>query len=108
LTAQADKLFSKAEEAFQKLSEEVKHSEPEALFCDGQLIKSQLQEYTVVELSNQAYMEPEKVIEFQTKPQPSFNKQFDLLIDNLIENQENGYKNYIFCVSEQQAKRFHD
>ncbi|SFN52398.1 transcription-repair coupling factor (superfamily II helicase) [Salegentibacter flavus] len=108
LTAQADKLFSKAKEAFQKLSEEVKHSEPEALFCDGQLIKSQLQEYTVVELSNQAYMEPEKVIEFQTKPQPSFNKQFDLLIDNLIENQENGYKNYIFCVSEQQAKRFHD
>ncbi|MGY5850714.1 transcription-repair coupling factor [Salegentibacter sp. F14] len=108
VTAQADKLFSKAKEAFQKLSEEVKHSEPEALFCDGQLIKSQLQEYTVVELSNQAYMEPEKVIEFQTKPQPSFNKQFDLLIDNLIENQENGYKNYIFCVSQQQAKRFHD
>jgi len=108
LTAQADKLFSKAKEAFQKLSEEVKHSEPEALFCNGQLIKSQLKEYTVVELSNQAYLESEKIIEFQTKPQPSFNKQFDLLIDNLIENQENGYKNYIFCVSEQQAKRFHD
>ncbi|WP_081210380.1 transcription-repair coupling factor [Salegentibacter sediminis] len=108
LTAQADKLFSKAEEAFQKLSEEVKHSEPEALFCDGQLIRSQLKEYMVVELSNQAYLEPEKIIEFQIRPQPSFNKQFDLLIDNLIENQENGYKNYIFCVSEQQAKRFHD
>ncbi|HEY9184681.1 MAG TPA: transcription-repair coupling factor [Salegentibacter sp.] len=108
LTAQADKLFRKAEEAFQKLSEEVKHSEPQDLFCDGQLIRSQLKEYMVVELSNQTYLETEKVIEFQTKPQPSFNKQFDLLIDNLIENQENGYKNYIFCVSEQQAKRFHD
>src|SRR5690606_17000332 len=33
---------------------------------------------------------------------------FDLLIDNLIENTEAGYTNYIFCVSEQQAKRFHD
>ncbi|HIO26298.1 MAG TPA: transcription-repair coupling factor, partial [Flavobacteriaceae bacterium] len=34
--------------------------------------------------------------------------QFDLLINNLIENQEKGYSNYIFCGSEQQAKRFHD
>jgi transcription-repair coupling factor (superfamily II helicase) len=108
LTAQADKLFSKAEEAFNKLSEEVKHSEPSELFCDGQLIKEQLLDFSVVELSNQAFLEVEKIIEFQTKPQPSFNKQFDLLIDNLVENQEKGYKNYIFCVSEQQAKRFHD
>lgn len=108
LTAEANKLFGKAEEAFQKLSEDVKHSEPKELFCDGELIKSQLQEFMVVELSNQAFLEVEKTIKFQTKPQPSFNKQFDLLIDNLIENQENGYTNYIFCVSEQQAKRFHD
>jgi transcription-repair coupling factor (superfamily II helicase) len=108
LTAQADKLFSKAEEAFNKLSEDVKHSEPKELFCDGHLIKSQLELFSVVELSNQTYLEAQKSIEFQTKPQPSFNKQFDLLIDNLIENQENGYTNYIFCVSEQQAKRFHD
>jgi len=38
------------------------------------------------------------------KPQPSFNKQFDLLIDNLNTNtQIKGYTNYIFCSSEQQA-----
>lgn len=108
LTAQTDKLFSKAEEAFEKLSEEIKHGTPEELFCNGQLIKKQLQDFSVVELSNQAYLNPQKTVEFNTKPQPSFNKQFDLLIDNLIENQENGYTNYIFCVSEQQAKRFHD
>ncbi len=124
-SAQTDKLFSKAEEAFTKLSEEIKHAEPKELFCDGELIKKQLLDFTVVELSSQSYFRhPEldsgsksdetlkevqgKAIEFNTKPQPSFNKQFDLLIENLIENQENGYTNYIFCVSEQQAKRFHD
>lgn len=106
--AQTDKLFKKAVEAFDKLSEEVKHSEPKELFCNGELLKKQLLDFSVVELSNQAYLNPEVSIEFTTKPQPSFNKQFDLLIDNLIENQEKGYKNYIFCVSEQQAKRFHD
>ncbi|MDX1701219.1 MAG: transcription-repair coupling factor, partial [Melioribacteraceae bacterium] len=48
------------------------------------------------------------VIEFDISPQPTFNKQFNLLIDNLNSNSKNGYTNYITCVSEQQAKRFHD
>ena len=50
----------------------------------------------------------DNVIQFNTKPQPSFNKQFDLLIENLNQNHNNGYVNYIACVSDQQAKRFHD
>ncbi len=45
---------------------------------------------------------------FNTTPQPSFNKQFNLLIEDLITNHNKGYINYIACVSEQQAKRFHD
>src|SRR5690606_19632470 len=45
---------------------------------------------------------------FNTAPQPSFNKQFDLLIDDLNSNHNKGFTNYIACVSEQQAKRFHD
>ncbi len=106
--AQLDKLFSKAEEAFKTISEEIKHSKPEELFCNSEVIKRQLMEFSVVELSSQSYLKSAETIEFNTKPQPSFNKQFDLLIDNLIENTAAGYTNYIFCVSEQQAKRFHD
>ncbi len=115
LSARIDKLFSKAEVAFKELSEEVKHGTPEELFCNSALLNEQMQQYSLVELSSR---HPELVsgssnaatqtIEFHTKPQPSFNKQFDLLIENLRENHKNGYTNYIFCVSEQQAKRFHD
>lgn len=105
---QLDKLFSKAEEAFKTISEEIKHSKPEELFCHSEIIKRQLMDFSVVELSSQAYFKTAETIEYNTKPQPSFNKQFDLLIDNLIENTAAGYTNYIFCVSEQQAKRFHD
>jgi len=108
LSAQADKLFSKAKEAFEKLSEEVKHSEPSELFADGELIKKQLLDFTAVELSNTAFLKPKTEIQYHTKPQPSFNKQFDLLIENLVENQEAGYKNFICCVSDQQARRFND
>ena len=107
-SAQIDKLFSKAEEAFEKISGEIKQSEPKELFCTSELIKKQLLDFSVTELSNQAYLKPKKEIVFFVTPQPSFNKQFDLLITNLIENQEKGYTNYIFCGSEQQAKRFHD
>jgi transcription-repair coupling factor (superfamily II helicase) len=42
------------------------------------------------------------------QPQPSFNKQFDLLLNNLGENHFNGYKNYLCCSNENQASRFHD
>ncbi|MGB8704745.1 MAG: transcription-repair coupling factor, partial [Gillisia sp.] len=110
VSASLDKLFSKAEEAFSTLSKEIKHSEPSELFCNAELLKKQLQEFSVVELSHQAFLSPDgdSTIEFNTKPQPSFNKQFDLLIDNLIQNTSEGYKNYLFCVSEQAAKRFHD
>ncbi|MGA9589753.1 MAG: transcription-repair coupling factor, partial [Salegentibacter sp.] len=107
-SAQLDKLFVKAEEAFNGLSEEVKHSQPKELFCNAELIKKQLLDFSVIELSTQAYLKPADVIEFHTRPQPSFNKHFDLLIQNLVENQQLGYTNYIFCVSDQQAKRFHD
>ncbi len=108
LSAQVDKLFKKAEEAFKELSEELRHSEPKELFCNAELLKKQLLEYTAVELSTQAFMKPEKHLQFNTRPQPSFNKQFELLIEDLIQNQEAGYTNFICCVSEQQAKRFHD
>ena len=110
LAARLDSLFIKAEEAFINISKEVKHASPLELFCTSDLINKQLLDFSVVELGNSSVLSnsTETKIEFHTKPQPSFNKQFDLLIENLNENHQNGFTNYIFCVSEQQAKRFHD
>lgn len=107
LTAQLDTLFEKAEKVFSSLEESV-HQEPKELFCRGNQVKKELLDYTVAEIGNQAFFETEKSIAFATRPQPSFNKQFDLLIKNLNENHDKGYTNYIFCSSEQQAQRFHD
>lgn len=106
--AQLDKLFAKAEEAFQKLSEDIKHGKPEELFCNATEIKKQLLDFSTVEIGTQAFLNPTSVHQYKTKPQPSFNKNFDLLIENLRQNHNEGYTNYIFCASEQQAKRFHD
>ena len=108
LSAQLDKLFGKAEEAFKNLSEEIKHQAPQELFCDAKTFKKQLLGFSVVEVGTQAYLNPQQLIQFNTRPQPAFNKNFDLLVENLNKNHEAGFTNYIFCGSEQQAKRFHD
>nr|WP_288932589.1 transcription-repair coupling factor [uncultured Allomuricauda sp.] len=105
-----DSFFEKAEESFTKLSEEIKHAKPKELFLDSALLKNQLQDYLCFEIgtSSEALNQAGDEIVFHTKPQPAFNKKFDLLIENLNDNRDAGYSNYIFCSTEQQAKRFHD
>ncbi|WP_437399239.1 transcription-repair coupling factor [Flagellimonas lutimaris] len=120
-----DSFFEKAEESFAKLSEEIKHAKPKELFLDSTLLKNQLQDYLCFEIGNPSVTSSEvekqteaspstalgmaaSTVQFNTKPQPAFNKKFDLLIENLNDNRDAGYSNYIFCSTEQQAKRFHD
>jgi len=107
LFSRIDEFYMKAEEAFKALSTEIKHASPSELFCNSELLKRQFLDYTVVEFGNTSFLGG-KTIAFNTKPQPAFNKQFNLLIADLNDNHQNGFTNYIACVSEQQAKRFHD
>ncbi len=121
LSNRLDKLFTKAEEAFKDLSTAINQAKPSELFCNGELIIKQLQDFSLVEILTSRHSELDsefhqkmlkqvqhKVIRFNTKPQPSFNKQFDLLIENLQQNTQQGFKNYLFCDSQKQADRFHD
>ena len=120
-----DSFFEKAEENFAKLSQEIKHAKPKELFLDSALLKEQLKDYLCFEIGNPSVTSSEvekqteaspstalgmtaSTVQFNTKPQPAFNKKFDLLIENLNDNRDAGYSNYIFCSTEQQAKRFHD
>lgn len=48
-----------------------------------------------------------KIINFQSKPQPSFNKNFELLIGDMKKNMEQGYENYIFASNPKQIERFY-
>jgi transcription-repair coupling factor (superfamily II helicase) len=103
-----DKLFNKAKQAFHEIKGEVAASKPEELFCTAALLKKQLSEFNCAKISASPDTTYPCQVEFHTKPQPSFNKQFNLLIENLNTNAADGFKNFIFCSSEPQAKRFHD
>jgi transcription-repair coupling factor (superfamily II helicase) len=106
LVSQLDKLFEKAVEAFDKLSKDIKHATPEELFVNQKQFIRKALDFAVVELAKTPLFKVSNTVEFHTQPQPSFNKQFDLLLQNLKENQFNGYQNYLFCSNENQAKRF--
>ena len=112
LTAKLDELFEKSKIAFKKLSKEINHAQPNELFCDGPLIKTLLSKFSLVEILNtknrNKALESLTNIQFNISPQPSFNKQFDLLIENLNKNTQNGFTNYLLCDNEKQAKRFDD
>jgi transcription-repair coupling factor (superfamily II helicase) len=108
LTSQLDKLFSKALETFDKLSKEVKHASPEYLFLNQETFLRKASDFSIIELSNKPFFKTTKTFEFHIQPQPSFNKQFDLLLNNLSDNHFNGYTNYLFCSNQAQANRFHD
>ncbi len=108
LLSKLDKLFGKASEIFENLNATVNHVAPEQLFLNQtEFIKESI-DFSLVELSSKPIYKIKKAFDFHIKPQPSFNKQFDLLLDNLNDNHFNGYKNYLFCSNENQAKRFHD
>lgn len=101
--------FKKAVESFDALSEDIKHAKPEELFLNADLLKNQLKEFSAVQLSGSSLeQDGGQEITFNTKPQPSFNKKFNLLTENLNENHKAGYTNFVFCATDQQAKRFHD
>src|SRR5690606_41737110 len=65
-------------------------------------------DFTLVELAQQNFFTPHFSVDFYFNPQPSFNKQFDLLIENHNENTENGFTNYLYCSSESQSNRFEE
>ncbi|MGG7035909.1 MAG: CarD family transcriptional regulator, partial [Flavobacterium sp.] len=106
--AQLDKLFVRATETFDKLSKDVKHASPEHLFLNREGFLRKALDFSVIELSTTPFFKTTKSFEFHIQPQPSFNKQFDLLLNNLSDNHFNGFTNYLFCSNEAQANRFHD
>jgi len=108
LLSKLDTLFAKAEEAFTKFTGEIKHLAPEQLFLNQKSFLKKALDFNVVELGSKAIFKINTTFEFHILPQPSFNKQFDLLLNNLNDNHFNGIKNYLFCSNEAQAKRFHD
>jgi transcription-repair coupling factor (superfamily II helicase) len=71
----------------------------------GNLLLEKLKTFQVVEFGIKHISSKTKDFEFNTAPQPVFNKDFELLGTNLKENEIKGYLNVILSESEKQIER---
>jgi len=107
ITAQLDRLYEKANATYSPKKVEAQYP-PETLFVNGEEWLQNCEAKSILLLERSDQLAVNQQISIKQSPQPSFNKNFKLLIDYLDKNHKKGYKNTLFCSHEQQAKRFHD
>ncbi|MCR9132803.1 MAG: transcription-repair coupling factor [bacterium] len=100
-----DKKFTQAENAFAESSEET--TEPAELFTSPENYQEEISKF-----SNQIFFgnTPTQTdliqLSVDSKPQPDFHGNFELLKQNIEQNSEKGIKTVIFCDNDGQQKRF--
>jgi len=81
--------------------------DPEELFLDAVDFKNEINRFSVIEFGTLRYYDEGESLIFDSVPQPSFNKNFDILISNLNENTRKGIKNLIISENPNQLKRLY-
>lgn len=98
--------FLKAKQVYDSFSGEIRQVLPEQLISGKEEMKKVLDPFSQFIFGSTAASSP-VVIEFNQQPQPSFQKNFDLLVKNLKENKAKGYTNYFITANPRQAERLH-
>jgi len=100
--------FEKAENAFLSLSREMKHLQPEELFLKSEDLMESVHQFQIIETGKKSIFKNQECIAFHISPQPLFNKNFDLLFSNLLEQTEQSYTNFIFADNPKQIERLNN
>lgn len=69
--------------------------------------KEHLKKFTIIEFGSKNYFTADTILTFHQRPQPAFNKNFNLLAENFISNQNRGIKNIIFSDAAKQIERIY-
>ncbi|WP_312420394.1 transcription-repair coupling factor [Epilithonimonas sp.] len=96
----------KALEKYETLSKDIKHRSPDELFISDAEFQNKLIKFRTVDFSSQHFNLPKsQIIELNQTQQPSFHKNFELLIQDLEEKQGQGFDTWISFSSEKQKER---
>ena len=80
-------------------------SDPETLYETRRGFLNKVKTFKTVEFGRRFYFKNENKILYSSKPQPSFNKDFPRLIEDLNDNQEQGFVNVIAAEQPKQLDR---
>lgn len=101
-----EKNFATATENYERKKElPTQPTPPEEMYCSANEFLKQIIESKIVEYGTAHYFTHSKTLCVESEPQPTFNKQFDLLINKLGSFIEKGYRSFITTSNEQQQKR---
>src|SRR5690606_5166052 len=102
--------YAKATALWKALSDQDKIDNPEWIdpkfnFTTEKLVADLVHEFSLIEFGKQFFYKADETIHFDQKPQPSFNKDFNLLIHHLKESSKEKFHTYIFSDSTKQIER---
>jgi transcription-repair coupling factor (superfamily II helicase) len=108
-----DNLMKKADAIAQKsiahLQEKhpLREGKPVEVFLSAADFTQGIKHFHLVEFGNNSFFKAEEKFEFNAKPQPSFNKNFNLLMQDLKSNNNHQITNFIFAENPKQIERFY-
>lgn len=98
--------FTKAINAYQKVEDSpLQHIKPEELFTTKEEFLTELTKKNTLEFGSQFSLNSTSIIQYNQKPQPSFNKNFELLHTDINNNKKQGFTNIILADSSKQIER---
>ena len=103
-------IFNKIDDIYNKtiIEEEDSEIDKSAVISDSEQLFSDFQSYTKIEFGSPYLPDPLKIFEFSTLPQPAFNRNFNLLVDDIHSRKKEAYTTYILSESESQISRLKD
>ena len=72
---------------------------------DASILTQAMEDASTIELNQKSTYPTHHLVAFDTLPQPTFNKNFDLLIDDLQQRTKDGYRIYILADQVKQTDR---
>lgn len=96
--------LKKAVQQFEQLDSPTQHMAPDELYLHPERLDHILLPMRIVEFGLQSDAQA-RIISFDTAPQPRFNKNFELLADNLKTNEKEGLKSILFSNNPRQLER---
>jgi len=101
-------IYSRIDEIYDKTSfddEKDKTLVKSEVIVNSQILNRDIKPLNKIEFGSFRVPDPAMVFEFNTAPQPTFNKNFDLLVKDLHSRKEDGYEVMILSDSDKQIER---
>ena len=98
-----EKEFEFCQRTYLDLKNKELHLPAEELFIGKEDFKKGILSHSIVEMGFDALLSKDNVVSFSTSAQPSFKKDFSLLVDALQRQADNSFTNY-FCVENPKQK----